>query len=103
VAPELKRLLELLEDIDDLLDLDRAAVVGLGRVADLAYAGVAGAGVVPAVGALEGQLVRRLVDLDAQAGSRRLSKAPRLADITPLPMRTTSGLSMWGMGSAWKV
>ena len=39
-------LLELLEDIDDLLHLHRAAVGGLRRVADLADAGVAGAGVV---------------------------------------------------------
>ena len=49
VRPELERLLELREDIDDLLDLHGAVGFARRRVTQLTDAGVAGAGVVPAV------------------------------------------------------
>ena len=72
VAPELLRLLELLEDSNRLGDVDRP--VGLARrgVAQLADAGVAGAGVVPAVGAFLRQFLRDLVDLDGEVGLQPL-------------------------------
>ncbi len=49
IAPELLRMLELLENLDDLADIDRPVCLARRRVAQLADAGVPGAGVVPAV------------------------------------------------------
>src|SRR5690606_2622879 len=65
-GPEEARLLELLEDLDRVGNIHRA-VGGLGRgVAEFADAGVAGAGVVPAVGGFLRELLGHLVNLDAQ-------------------------------------
>ncbi|MNC26033.1 hypothetical protein D3C75_741500 [compost metagenome] len=65
VGPELARNLELGVDVHGLLDVD-AAIGGLGRVVKLAQAGVAGACVVPGVGAFRGSGVHRLHDLKLQ-------------------------------------
>jgi len=67
VAPKLFGALELLENLDGIGDVDRAVGLAVGRVAEFADAGVAGAGVVPAVGALLGEIIGDLVDLDFEA------------------------------------
>ena len=68
VAPELARLFEAGEDLDGLGDVDRRAGSGGRRcVVEFAETGVAGAGVVPAVGALAGELVGRFVDVNREA------------------------------------
>ena len=63
VRPELARDLELLVDLHGARDVD-GAVGELGRVVELAEGGVAGAGVVPGVGALEGDIGEPLEDGD---------------------------------------
>jgi hypothetical protein len=52
VRPELPRVLELLEDSERPLDANAAVGLAGRRVAQLAQSGMAGAGVVPAVGRL---------------------------------------------------
>jgi hypothetical protein len=76
VGPELAGFFELLEDLDGIADIDRAVGRLRGRVAQLADAGVTGAGVVPAVGTFLGELVGDLVNLDAQAGLQPLEHRP---------------------------
>lgn len=67
VAPELARELEAGENLDGLRDVDRiAGRGGRGRVVEFAEAGVAGAGVVPTVGAFAGGFGGRLVDLNRE-------------------------------------
>jgi hypothetical protein len=62
VAPELARLLEAREDLDGLGDVDRrTGCSGRRCVVEFAEAGVAGAGVVPTVGAFAGEIVGRFV------------------------------------------
>jgi len=65
VGPELARHLELGIDVHGLLDVD-AAISGLGRVVQLAQAGVAGACVVPGVGTLCGPGIHRLDHFEFQ-------------------------------------
>ena len=72
IAPELLGMFELLEDLDDLGDIDRAVRLALRRVAQLADAGVPGAGVVPAVRAFLRQFIRHLINLDLQPGFQAL-------------------------------
>ena len=50
VAPEIFRMLELLENLDGLRHIHLAIRAAIGRVAQLANPRVAGAGVVPAIG-----------------------------------------------------
>lgn len=66
VGPELFGELELLEDLDELRDVDAAVGFAAGRVAELAEAGVTGAGVVPAVGGFLGEVGRDLVNLNRE-------------------------------------
>ena len=63
VGPELTRHLELLGNANGTLGF-HAAVGQLGRVVEFGKAGVAGAGVVPAVGAFQGHAVQAFEDLD---------------------------------------
>ncbi len=89
-------LLELLEDPDRLAHLHRAIGLAERRVTQLTNASVPGARIVPAVRRLLRDIVRSPRKPGcAVFGSRLLSRAPRLADITPLPIRMTSGFSMW--------
>ncbi len=72
VAPELKGLLELVENLDRFVDIDFAVGPVVRRVAQFAEPGVAGAGIVPTVGGFHGQLLRDLVKLNLQAGVQLL-------------------------------
>ena len=72
VAPEIFRLLELLEYLNRLGHIDLAVVSAVRGVAQFADTGMAGAGVVPAVGTLLRQLVRDLVQLNLQVGLKIL-------------------------------
>jgi len=67
VAPELFRLLELLEDLDDLGHLHRAIRLALGRVAQLADPRVPSAGVIPAIRTLLCQAIAGLIELDGKS------------------------------------
>ena len=104
--PELAALLELLVDRDRLGRVDRA-VGALGHVVQLAEGGVAGAGVVPGVRALEARhrpgARRRRSSSRAASSCRRV---PSVALMMPPPIRTTStepsGMSLssgWGRAS----
>jgi len=66
-GPELLAYFELLGDFVGLADVD-GAIGALGRVVQLAKGRVAGAGVVPGVGAFGGHGVEALVHGDAQVG-----------------------------------
>ena len=69
VAPELARLLEAREDLGGFGDIDgRAGSGGRRGVVEFAETGVAGAGVVPTVGAFAGEFVDCFVDVNGEAG-----------------------------------
>ena len=72
VAPEIFRLLELLKNLDRLDHIDLAVIAAIRGVAQFADAGMAGAGVVPAVGTLLRQLLSDLVQLNLQVGLKIL-------------------------------
>ena len=67
VAPKLLRVFKLLKNFDRVADVDRAVRFAVGRVTELADAGVAGAGVVPTVGAFLREIFGHFVDLDRKA------------------------------------
>ena len=74
VRPELERLFELLKDINDLLDVDRAVGLARGCVTQLTDTGVTGAGIVPPIAALIGQFVGRFEHLNLQRGVEALEQ-----------------------------
>ena len=69
IGPELAGQIELDIDLQRLGNVD-AAVAALRRVVELAICGMAGAGVVPGVGALHRRAVKRLEHLDAERRAR---------------------------------
>ena len=96
VGPELLGVLELLEARQGPADLHAAVGLAGGRVAEFTQAGVAGAGVVPAVGAFLGELVRDLVHLEGELGLEALEQGGEVGghdaaadqdDIGRLPQR----------------
>src|SRR5450432_3865376 len=78
VAPELFRILEVLEYLDDFADIDRAIRLAPGRIAQLANAGVAGPGIIPAIRAFLGQLLSGLVYLDGKRRLEPLEHGPQI-------------------------
>ena len=66
MTPELQRVLEFMTDPNRLADFDLTIGAVIRRVAQLAESRVSGAGVVPAVGGLQRQLLGQLVELDPQ-------------------------------------
>lgn len=64
VAPKLFGAFELLKNFDRVADVDRAVGFAVGRVTEFANTGVAGAGVVPAVGTFLGEVLGHFVDLE---------------------------------------
>ena len=72
VRPKLLGALELREDFYGVGNIHLAGGVLVGRVAEFTDAGVAGAGVVPAVRAFLREFSRRLVNLNGQRGVEAL-------------------------------
>ncbi len=90
IGPELLGDLESLVDLERLLGVD-GAVGFLRRVVELAEGGVAGAGVVPGVGAFVATPSRLSKISMARSGCNSLSRTPSVALMMPAPTRTTSG------------
>ena len=73
IGPKLSRQIELHVDVQRLGNVD-ASISALGRVVQLAIRGVAGAGVVPGIGALQRGTAKRLEHLDLEPGLELLQK-----------------------------
>ena len=95
VRPELARHLELLVDRDGLRRVD-PAVRPRGRVVQLAQGGVAGAGVVPRLGALARDVRADSKTVTVQSGATTPRRAARVALMMPPPTSTTSGWALSG-------
>ena len=76
IGPKLARQVELDVDVQRLGNVD-AAVTALGRVVQLAIRRVAGAGVVPGVGALQRRAAKRFEHRDVERGLKLLQKHPQ--------------------------
>src|SRR4051812_27196411 len=78
MAPELFRLFELLKYFDGLGDIDRSISATVWGITQFTDPGMAGASIVPSVGAFVRQFAVRFVKMDAQARPKLLQQSTQV-------------------------